>query len=132
MPMQYESVARVGAGEATFDGSNAAIIALTPTGVVKINDLPTSTTVASAAAWQALFNVPTDGQAGGNLKYVTDADVFFSAGGAMMSAIGADPTTNGIPAPDEGFKHMGDVIRTAKFYLPVGTKMYVRLWWGSL
>ena len=124
MPMQFETVALVGAGEARFDGADA---------VVEIDGAPSWSSAGSTAAWQALFSTPTDGQPGGNLRYITNVDLAFSAGGAFMTAAGGTPTVaNGYPAGDESYRNMADTIRGAKFFLPTGVSMYVRLWWGSL
>lgn len=124
MPMQFETVSRICAGEARFDGAGS---------VVLVTGAPDWTSAASAAAWLALFGIPSDGQAGGNLRYITDVDVSFTGTGAFMTASGATPSaTDGFPASDESYKHMADMIRAAKFYLPIGVSMYVRAWWGSL
>ena len=126
MPMQFETVALVGAGWARFDGADT---------VVKITDAPTETSAASAALWAALFGTPTDGQPGGNLRYITNVDLTFSAGGAFMTPMstGTAPDANsGYPCGDESYRNMADTIRDARFFLPTGVSMYVRPWWGRL
>lgn len=112
---------RVIAGEARFDGAGAVVNLPTSN--------PTWTSAASAAAWQALFAKPTEGA-----KYVTGAHLRVTGGTVNASLAGAAPSAADGLEWGAGYERelivAPEALRAAKFFVPVGAKLHVVLYWG--
>lgn len=114
------------AGEARFDGADAV--------VSLVDTAPTWTSAASAAAWKALFDRPTEN---GVSRYVTGVRVLVTGAAVKGSLAGATPSAaDGLNIPVAPYElelcDAPEAIRAAKFYVPAAAQLNVTLLWGRL
>lgn len=131
----WNTIPLLGAGEARYDGA-AGVITIGTGG-----SAPAWTSLASNAAWNAIFALPSASSfiGTGNTQYVTHLDFYVEGADIFVTRV-ASPSNP--PTAANGFKwavgysemlrNSPDMLRNMQWFLPAGSKLYVAAYWGSI
>jgi hypothetical protein len=106
------------AGHARYDGANAAIL---------LTSAPSDVGAGGVAA-------PADPTTAGDMRTLRHVDFAATGGGLVLAADDgtAATATHGFPIDGESVRNGSRVdIVSRSIYIPAGTSLYVRYWWGA-